>query len=167
MYDGSKQFVFRKWDIYIYIKLPVDHVLLIFCSSVFKSSFIWFEITSLICSILSIQAYFYFNCFHFLYEMFQNKIFQIMLNINKNFWINAGLSETASLAMAYFLTFLLTSLFVGNGLSRLNDLNTVESYMNICMLGKQHKSSPGPEKGLTSKVSINFTFTIFEILKLL
>ncbi|GFO25662.1 folate receptor alpha [Plakobranchus ocellatus] len=48
-------------------------------------------------------------------------------------------------------TCILTLFCVKFALSRLDGLKTVESYMNICMLGKYHKSSPSPEKGLVSK----------------
>ena len=50
-------------------------------------------------------------------------------------------------------TWYLTSLLVVSGLARLNNLNTIESYMDICILGTHHKTSPSQEKGLTSKVS--------------
>ncbi|RUS91079.1 hypothetical protein EGW08_001104 [Elysia chlorotica] len=56
--------------------------------------------------------------------------------------------------MDYFIQLMIPMifLFVDSGISRLDKLNTIESYMNICMLGEHHKGSPGPEKGLTSKI---------------
>lgn len=50
----------------------------------------------------------------------------------------------------FILSVLITFAHVSAGFSRLNDLTTVESYMDICLLGRHHKSSPGPEKGLTA-----------------
>ncbi|GFR72375.1 folate receptor gamma-like [Elysia marginata] len=52
----------------------------------------------------------------------------------------------------FAFSLLLISFLIEAGFSRLNNLNTVENYMNICMLGMHHKSSPSPEKGLTSKI---------------
>ena len=40
----------------------------------------------------------------------------------------------------------------GSG-SRLDNLKTVDDYMNICIDGKYHKKTPGPEEGLTKMVN--------------
>ena len=47
--------------------------------------------------------------------------------------------------------------------SRLDNLKTVDDYMNICMDGKNHKTAPGPEEGLTNSVRSKFIIRITSI----
>jgi len=56
--------------------------------------------------------------------------------------------------MLWMLVTMVTEVLVLCEGNRLHGLNTVDNFMNICMDGQSHKSLPGQESELFSKVSI-------------